>query len=102
MVLQITITLASAGAHVLVYFCGTVGAIGRGDGDEKEGSVAVFGAGLGWGDLSEVWEGALFGEVLGICLSKALPILPLVLHKAGWTCTVANSLPPRAQIAKVT
>lgn len=49
MVLQITTALASAGAHVLVYFCGTVGAIGRGDGDEKEGSVAVFGAGLGWG-----------------------------------------------------
>lgn len=57
-------------------------------------------AGLGgpeWGlGRSFVWE------VLGICLSKALPILPLVLHKAGWTCTVANSLPPRAQIAKVT
>lgn len=81
MVLQITIAPASAGAHVLVYFCGTVGAIGRGDGDERGrvGCAAVSGAGLGWGDLSEVWEGALFGEVLGIHLSKALPILPVLV-----------------------
>lgn len=73
MVLQITIALASAGAHVLVYFCGTVGAIGRGDGDEKEGSVAVFGAVLGWGDLSEVWEGALFGRFWGSALARHCP-----------------------------
>lgn len=73
MVLQITIALASAGAHVLVYFCGTVRAIGRGDGDEREGSAAVFGAGLGWGDLSESGKELCLGRFWGSALARHCP-----------------------------